>query len=454
MTDANGCAITDVMIICDIVMCFVLIGMVITNVMLQNYVKEGILSKKGPLIEDYTIVVKDPPEDADNPDDWNRFVNEFKTVDDGKNSVRFVTITRSNDELIKLLHKKLLSEERRQSINNGSSAIHQSKFVPERIAESKTQSEQVAEGGNVVNDVISSFAECCFQNEISPTLIVPPCMYSLSSGIPSTEPELSTYISTLDKQLQEAYTKIYKVSQVYITFENQKDQIRALDTLKAPYWSAYCDIEASNPTKHRLEYNKPGLIEPYEYTGILNVGKSDEPDAVLWSNTEVGPRTKYIIFIGNVTVIAGTLVASYFAIDYIKEVVDRTSIWISMLIAAIEFILPPMFIYLTDFEKKDGETVRQKEIHRRLFYGKILVTTIFPYVLVSWNQFLTTKILNQLRNTQLLVILVTPTLKFLDIGGFVVRHILGHFCLSGNQQEYNDLWKGQERHLGERYADA
>ena len=78
--------------------------------MLQNYVKEGILSKKGPLIEDYTIVVKDPPEDADNPDDWNRFVNEFKTVDDGKNSVRFVTITRSNDELIKLLHKKLLSE--------------------------------------------------------------------------------------------------------------------------------------------------------------------------------------------------------------------------------------------------------------------------------------------------------------------------------------------------------
>ena len=125
MTDANGCAITDVMIICDIVMCFVLIGLVITNVMLQNYVIEGILSKKGPLIEDYTIVVKDPPEDADNPDDWNRFVNEFKTVDDGKNSVRFVTITRSNDELIKLLHKKLLSEERRQSINNGSSAIHQ-----------------------------------------------------------------------------------------------------------------------------------------------------------------------------------------------------------------------------------------------------------------------------------------------------------------------------------------
>ena len=62
-------------------------------------------------------------------------------------------------------------------------------------------------------------------------------------------------------------------------------------------------------------------------------------------------------------------------------------------------------------------------IHRRLFYSKLLVLIVFPYVITSWDEFLTSAKHDEIRNTQFFTLLVTPLFYLCDISGFVKRHI-------------------------------
>ena len=442
------------MIIGDVVMCAYLIAITMLIYIMQ-YKVTSILQIDIQNIEDFSIVVNDPS-DVDDPDTWMKFFSRF-----GSNKecvVRYITVTKRNDYLIKLLHKKKLLQLRLKTIrklqpltNEENEMLKQIYLPPndnEEISDEQLK-EWYADFHEFVNTRISEgdFLTLAPSNIFDTVMLCFSCKLlqpiRKSLTLSEAKMQLLTQLIDLEKRLEEAYKSNYSVDRVYVTFEKQRYRNLALNALEVPDWLASFNFIDPNQTRHVFNGNN-----------ILDVCQTEEPHSILWSNTQVSNIIKYLYFFRNIIIIAGVLVGSYFAIDQVQNYdAFKTVGGTAILVTIIENTLPFIFKNITDMESKDTETVRQKELHRRLFYAKLLVLVIFPYVLTSWDEFLTSKKLDEIRSTQFLTLLVTPVINFVDIGGFVNRHILGHI-FARSQKEYNQVWSGKDWSLSERYVEA
>ena len=424
VTQANNCPIIDMMIICDVVMCFFFIGILIMNVKIQKIVEKE-LDEEVQTAQDYSVVVNDPTDDSDDPDEWMKFFSDFGTV-------RYITVTKCNDELIQLLYTKKLLLQRLKAVllqeNNN--------VMPPVVTGNVVWNESLDEHNKNVDIYYVQSAN------VETTNLPLTTKLRISLNMTSSKSELLSHLKLLEVKLQEAYLKSYPVNRVYVVFENEKDQKTALDTLEVADYVAYSNAK---PSQSQMKYAFRG-------ENVLDVCQSEEPDCILWPNVQgrsSGTKKTSIVLIDYVIIIA-VLTACYYAIEKVQSLSkDRTP----LVVTAIDLILPFIFIFLTDMERKESETIRQKEILKRLFFAKLLVSTIFPYITTSWNEFLTAEKLIAIRNTQFLTSFAYPFINFLDLAGIVVRRFAGQ-CLTSHQGEYNELWKGQDWSLAGRYVEA
>ena len=426
VTQANNCEITDTMIICDIIMCFFFITVLIMNVKIQKEVEET-LDEEVQTAQDYSVVVNDPTNDADNPDEWMKFFSDFGVV-------RYVTVTKCNTELIQLLYKKKKLLQRLKAVllkeNNNE--------MPQVVA---GESQKMVVWNESMDTYCKNVDTYYVQSaNVETTNLSFMTKLRISLNLSSTRLELLSHLKLLEVKLQEAYLKSYPVNRVYVTFEHEKDQKTALDTLEVADYVAYSNAK---PSQSQMKY-------AFRRENVLDVCQSEEPASVLWPNEQVNPTKKSFITSFDLIVIVAILAGCYFAIDQVQYLAkDRTP----LLVVAIDLILPYIFTFLTDIESKNSQTIRQKELHRRLFFAKLFVSTLFPYATTSWNEFLTAEKLIAIRNTQFLTSLVSPVIKFLDMAGICIRQIVGP-CITNHQGEYNELWYGQDWSLAERYVEV
>lgn len=84
----------------DLAMCAFFAIMLVLSELWQNR-RQNELDDKVQTSQDYSLVVKNPPADAEDPDEWKEFFERF-----GK--VRYITIVRDNKNLLMLLLQKRL----------------------------------------------------------------------------------------------------------------------------------------------------------------------------------------------------------------------------------------------------------------------------------------------------------------------------------------------------------
>lgn len=284
------------MIICDIVMCFFFIGVIIMNVKLQDRIVEK-LDSEIQTVQDYSLEVLDPDADAVNPDEWMRFFSRFGTV-------RYITITRSNRKLINLLlqKKSLLYQLQKEIKKQNNNRLPVIKIKSQKL---EWNQEMIERHAYYIDELYAKNSSVNIDNL---SWMTQAKLYFGCNINNNKQINIEIKLKILERKLQLALLDSYPVNRVYVTFEKEHYQRLALDTLEVPNYLANNDQAYNGKWRNA-----------YRSSNILNLQESEEPDAILWENTEISSNFKLIITTINRLLVVGILAACLVGMIIFKE---------------------------------------------------------------------------------------------------------------------------------------
>ena len=387
--------------------------------------------------QDYSIVVKNPPDDAYDPTEWKEFFEAALQQDNTDTinnsggqgttiikdtSVTVCTVDVDNEFMIAYLTK------RREILRAIELALPPSKFWQ-------------AGGSNNHND--NSIKNRAFLEAEKAAAKGKSCF-----GIFSTSKLPALYQSLLDI---EAQIKTYfeetkdrpRTTHVYLTFETEAAQRQVLSQSSVGSLEARSNMISSVP-KHYLFRGKH----------VLKVREPEEPTAIRWQELNA-TRVQIAVRKAITTLITFGFIAAAYSV--ITTLYSRQQPFFAALLTTIfTSAFPAVATLLMNFEKHQSETSRQKWLFLKVGVFNILVTTILLAVITPFQATLDEEqesvpgllpAVNKLFWSQ---VTVAPVLQILDIGGNVKRHVLAP--REKTQAEMNMHMRGTPVNLAERYA--
>jgi hypothetical protein len=185
--------------------------------------------------QDYSVVITNPPDDAKNPEEWRRFFKDKLGA-----TVTVCTCALDNDLLVRTLQER---REKFQMLKN------------------------MLKPGTSTN--LLHIAKLAAKEERSRSAIGR-WMASFSAGIP----ELFARIVTLNSKVQGLAQLSYPCTNVFVTFETEKDQRMVLSQLSVSYFAAGRN-------------DKSALASPdYLFRGetVLAISEPEEPNTIRWQD--------------------------------------------------------------------------------------------------------------------------------------------------------------------------
>jgi hypothetical protein len=145
----------------------------------------------------------------------------------------------------------------------------------------------------------------------------------------------------------------------------------------------------------------------------------------------------------------GIVVGAFYLLAYIMR---HQYNYLPYVLAALDTILPTILYYINEIEVHLNEGDSQESYLFKLFFVRVLVPVILPYVNTRWNEFLDASTLSSILSVQIAIYFTAPIITLLGVDGYIHRHILGPL-LSDNQYILNSYWDGSEWSLAERYSN-
>ena len=261
--------------------------------------------------QDYSIVVRNPPDSATDPETWRSFFME----NFAGTHVTCCTVAVDNDDLVHALVK------RRELLK----AIKTS--LPEEDDFSIENLEKLSE------EIVSK------RNALQRL------MAKLFPGLPA---KVQTLVD-LHAEILELSSKSYPASSVFVTFENEKAQRWVLETMNI----AEVDVVRQN----RGAVKEPRFL--FEGEHVLFVQEPTEPSTIRWQDLHVTffeQTTKFL----TTGFVFGLLAATYFIIRALHNVNTTFS---AFAISISNAIFPTLAKMLSKFEKHANEEVRNITFH-------------------------------------------------------------------------------------------
>ena len=226
---------------------------------------------------DYSLVVRNPPPDAYDPDEWNAFFSQF-----ADKQVTAVTIALDNEEMIhKLIARRYHLRNLRFMLPKG---IDLEDEDVARTAVAQLLIEQAAE------------PQGCFSKLLGCTVV--PILNIFGMVLPADK--LVDNAFRLKKEIKELQKKTYNVCSVFVTFETEEGQRAALTAL-------------SNSKLDIMTNSKANVAPSAVFRGnLLRVHEATDPSSVRWLDLSAGTWSKVFIRILNfVITIAGCAFAGW-----------------------------------------------------------------------------------------------------------------------------------------------
>lgn len=385
--------------------------------------------------QDYSIVVKNPPDDAYDPTEWKEFfeaaleqdnINMHNSSGEGtviqNTSVTVCTVDVDNELMIAYLTK------RREILRAIELALPPSKFWQ-------------AGGSNHHND--NSIKNRAFLEAEKAVAMDKRCFGMLSA---SKLPALYQSLLDIEAQIKTFFEETQerpRTTHVYLTFETEAAQRQVLSQSSVGSLEARSNTISSVP-KHYLFRGKH----------VLKVREPEEPTAIRWQELNA-TRVQIAVRKAITTLITfGFIAAAYYVITTLYR--RQQPFFAALLTTIFTSAFPVVATLLMNFEKHQSETSRQKWLFLKVGVFNILVTTILLAVITPFQATLDEEresvpgllpAVNKLFWSQ---ITVAPVLQVLDIGGNVHRHILAP--REKTQGEMNMHMRGTPVNLAERYA--
>ena len=349
--------------------------------------------------QDYSILVKNPPPDAYDPQEWKDF---FEGHFPGAH-VAVCTVNVDNDALIQTLvaRRELLRK-------------LEFMLPPGHSVDVRSEVDAVA---------LKITEERGFLSRLQARFLTP--------GIP----EVLKQVDQAAKKIEELSAKKYPVNSVFITFETETAQRKVLTN---------------------LDVGKLSKQSSYKFrdSHILRLEEPEEPSTIRWQEQGTSEATLY----RQVTV---STITSIIAICVALVVIQISySIFVPLggIVTAVATTLyPTVACYLTKRESHATESEVQKWQYIKIALFNVAITSLFLQIATPFDATLEKpegSIPGLITNVHVLFfsqLLITPGLQIADFSGHINRHFFAPRAKT--QAEMNILMKGTEMDLSIRYAN-
>lgn len=280
---------------------------------------------------DYTVLVKNPPEDAKDPNEWRDFFQKFASDGD---KVTTVTVALDNQDLIgRLATRRVYRENLRLKLTSDVDLDNDEAVL---LAIDKYNQELAEQPLGFIG---------CILKCIAPFFKI--------VGMMLTADELYENITRLTGEIKELQEKEYYASKVFVTFETENGQRTALTAL---------NVGVADQRANRLGSRPPDCHFRGEL--ILDVQEPAEPSAIRYM--ELSYTTTSRLIRGSIT-LAITCALIAFASWSVFRVRETSGPWLSGPLTTIfNSSMPTVLKLLLLVEKHGDEGSYQRSVYLKL----------------------------------------------------------------------------------------
>jgi hypothetical protein len=365
---------------------------------------------------DYSVVVKNPPPDALDPDEWRSWFEQF-----AEKQVTCVTIALDNHELVRRLVSRRIFRNQLKAKLPKDFDMDDKDALAEAVRQITIEQAQQPRG--------------CFMKLLD--LCVFPLLYALDMFLPANM--LLEKNDILTKEILELQKEKYNATEVFITFETEEGQRAALSALT---------VGKINSVLNRTSVLPPGCLF---HGQILKVMEPEEPNAIRWLDLnatyikKISMRTISFLVTCAILSFAGFLIAA--ARNNVGPPLSGplTSIFNSM----TPFIVKILMI----FEPHSTEGSYQASLYLKITLVRWVLSGILAQIITPFTSTLgqdQTDLLRSVYAILLADVWLAPLLRLLDIMSNFQKHLLAP--RANTQEEMNMHFQGTFYNLGERYT--
>jgi uncharacterized integral membrane protein len=300
----------------------VLFGTIALNLYLKRM--EAIYDEDEQTAQDYSIIVKNPPGDATDPQEWHDWIKE---TFDGAH-VTACTIAVNNDLLVRSL------VQRRELLRR-----------IELMVEPGTSLDLVTLAGLAAKEERLRKFWGHVKAKVMPGL-----------------PEIFAQLTVVTSKVQGLAQQDYPATQVFLTLETETAQRLILSTLSV----GAVDVARQKSVTVKKKYR-------FRKKYLLDVAEPDEPSTVRWQDL----NEKYKDRLKQQWLTMLCTVGAIIAIAFLVFILNQSSVQFAAIAIAVFNSLFPMFAkMLTDFESHSSEGGKQRSLYMKI--------ALFRWYVVDW----------------------------------------------------------------------
>jgi hypothetical protein len=369
------------------------------------------------LCETYqTLVVRNPPKDAYNPDDWRDFFSQF-----ADKQVTGVTVALDNHVLVrKLVERRIHMRNLRLALPRGI-PLEDETAVREAVARIVLERQSEPQGCLVR----------CFG------CLVLPILNYFNMLLPVEK--LADKVFALRDEINELQKSKYDVASVFVTFETEEGQRAALS--------------AMSTGKLTSMMNNTNAVTPsIVFKGhVLRVREPTEPSSVRWLDLGASTIRKVL---GRVLNFCITLLLVS-AAGWVVAAIRRKKAWIvGPVVSVFNSIIPLIIKILMIFERHTSEGSFQSSLYLKITLFRWINTAVLTKVITPFTSTVSPGPLDVLPQINAILwseLWLVPSLRLLDLWGNIQKHVFAP--RSRTQEVMNSFFQGTYYNLGERYTD-
>ena len=378
--------------------------------------KETLFDEQKQTATDYSVVVRNPPPDAYDPDQWRTFFSQF-----ADKQVSAVCVALNNQRLVQqLINRRILKNKLRAQLPKGVD-MEEEDVVREHVSRILKEREQDPAG------CLACICGC--------TLL--PILRIFNLFLPPDV--LVERISKTTDRIRELQKERYDVEEVYVTFETEIGQRTALEALSTGRMTIAMNMKDHVP---------PSTV----FQGrVLLVEEPAEPNSIRWLDIFSGWMARLIqqsiTFLVTILLLAG---AGY----VVRQTRSKLgAAYSGPLTTIFNTLIPQIVKLLLLIEKHPTEGGRQQSLYLKIAIFRWVNTAILTQVITPFVVTISSSSQDVIPSMQAILwseLWLSPLLRLLDITSNIRKHVLGPRAKT--QEAMNLSFQGTFYHLGERYT--
>eukprot|EP00527_Entomoneis_sp_CCMP2396_P005983 CAMPEP_0198140732 /NCGR_PEP_ID=MMETSP1443-20131203/3854_1 /TAXON_ID=186043 /ORGANISM="Entomoneis sp., Strain CCMP2396" /LENGTH=982 /DNA_ID=CAMNT_0043803251 /DNA_START=336 /DNA_END=3284 /DNA_ORIENTATION=- len=365
---------------------------------------------------DYSVVVRNPPPDAYNPDAWRDFFEKFATK-----QVTCVTVAVNNEKMLrKLINRRNHRNNLRLVLPPGTD-MDDEDLVQNKIAELEREKDSEPKG-------------CLFH-------LCNTCIFPLLNTFDMFLPPHTLFekVVSLTEEVKELQKQEYQVTSVFVTFETEDGQRAALSALSV----GEVDIMANNMSSY------PGTVFQER---VLRVQEPTEPSAVRWLDLSESFTSRILYRVLSLFITLCVVTVTGICVGAARNAVGTGLS--GPLVSVFNSIIPYVVKILMMFESHYTEGSYQTSLYLKITLFRWINTAVLVKLITPFTGTITdggTDVLPSIVAIFYSELFITPALKMFDISGNIKKHILAPRAANPGTDEQQFYWNVLD--LGERYTD-